>query len=136
MHMIIEQQCIKRRLLYDRRCTYYTQHEYSKKISTNRSKTEHIIFYIKHRSECYCYLKTIGKSKKYTVNVAGFEHVSICTVKLKTIGLIINKKSFIRQCKPMLWIPNTLNLDPDPEFWPNLDPDPELYYQFLKKISK
>ena len=21
-------------------------------------------------------------------------------------------------------IPNTLNLDPDPEFWPNLDPDP------------
>ena len=20
--------------------------------------------------------------------------------------------------------PNTLNLDPDPEFWPNLDPDP------------
>ena len=21
--------------------------------------------------------------------------------------------------------PNTLNLDPDPEFWPNLDPDPE-----------
>ena len=26
--------------------------------------------------------------------------------------------------------PNTLNLDPDPEFWPNLDPDPGLYYQF------
>ena len=28
--------------------------------------------------------------------------------------------------------PNTLNLDPDPGFWPNLDPDPdpELYYQF------
>ena len=105
-------------------------------MSTNRSKTEHIIFYIKHRSECYCYLKTIGKSKKYTVNVAGFEHVSICTVKLKTIGLIINKKSFIRQCKPMLWIPNTQNLDPDPEFWPNLDPDPELYYQFLEKNFK
>ena len=21
--------------------------------------------------------------------------------------------------------PNTLNLDPDPGFWPNLDPDPE-----------
>ena len=21
-------------------------------------------------------------------------------------------------------IPGTLNLDPDPEFWPNLDPDP------------
>ena len=20
--------------------------------------------------------------------------------------------------------PNTLNLDPDPEYWPNLDPDP------------
>ena len=36
----------------------------------------------------------------------------------------------------MLWIPNTLNLDPDPEFWPNLDPDPELYYQFLEKNFK
>ena len=23
--------------------------------------------------------------------------------------------------------PNTLNLDPDPELWPNLDPDPELW---------
>ena len=30
--------------------------------------------------------------------------------------------------------PNTLNLDPDPGFWPNLDPDPELCYQFEKKI--
>ena len=37
---------------------------------------------------------------------------------------------------PSVVDPNTLNLDPDPEFWPNLDPDPELYYQFLKKISK
>ena len=30
--------------------------------------------------------------------------------------------------------PNTLNLDPDPGFWPSLDPDPGpdpgLYYQF------
>ena len=26
--------------------------------------------------------------------------------------------------------PNTLNLDPDPEFWPNLDPDPGLWYHF------
>ena len=26
--------------------------------------------------------------------------------------------------------PNTLNLDPDPEFRPNLDPDPGLCYQF------
>ena len=25
--------------------------------------------------------------------------------------------------------PNTLKLDPDPEFWPNLDPDPDLYFQ-------
>ena len=24
---------------------------------------------------------------------------------------------------PVLWIPKTLNLDPDPEFWPNLNPD-------------
>ena len=33
--------------------------------------------------------------------------------------------------------PNTLNLDPDPEFWLNLDlgpdPDPGLYYQLKKK---
>ena len=29
--------------------------------------------------------------------------------------------------------PNTLNLDPDPGFWPNLDPDPGLFNQFWKK---
>ena len=31
--------------------------------------------------------------------------------------------------------PNTLNLDPDPEFWPNLDPDqdPELCYQLNER---
>ena len=31
--------------------------------------------------------------------------------------------------------PNTLNLDPDPGFWPNLDPDPDLglYNQFWKR---
>ena len=31
-------------------------------------------------------------------------------------------------------VPNTLNLDPDPECCPNLDPDPDLgvYYQFKK----
>ena len=32
--------------------------------------------------------------------------------------------------------PNTLNLDPDPEFWPNVDPDPGLGYQFWKKNLK
>ena len=34
--------------------------------------------------------------------------------------------------------PNTLNLDQDPEFWPNLDQDPDqgLYYQTWKKIIK
>ena len=26
--------------------------------------------------------------------------------------------------------PNTLNLDPDPELWPNLDPDSKLCHQF------
>ena len=31
---------------------------------------------------------------------------------------------------PIVVDPNTLNLDPDPEFWPNLDPDPGLNYQF------
>ena len=29
--------------------------------------------------------------------------------------------------------PNTLNLDPDPGFWPNLDPDPGLYVQSILK---
>ena len=35
---------------------------------------------------------------------------------------------------PIVVDPNTLNLDPDPEFWPNFDsdsgPDPGLGYQF------
>ena len=35
---------------------------------------------------------------------------------------------------PIVVDPNTLNFDPDPEFWPNLDsdsgPDPGLGYQF------
>ena len=29
--------------------------------------------------------------------------------------------------------PNTVNLDPDPEFWFNLDPDPRFCYKFKKK---
>ena len=29
--------------------------------------------------------------------------------------------------------PDTLNLDPGPEFWPNLDPDPGLSFNFEKK---
>ena len=33
-------------------------------------------------------------------------------------------------------IPNTLNLDPDPECWPNLDPDPGLFDKFWKKKFK
>ena len=32
--------------------------------------------------------------------------------------------------------PNTLNLDPDLEFWPNLDPDSGLCCQFCKKKVK
>ena len=32
--------------------------------------------------------------------------------------------------------PNTLNLDPDPGFWPDLDPDPGLFNQFWKKKFK
>ena len=31
--------------------------------------------------------------------------------------------------------PNTLNLDPDPGFWPNLQLNPELCYQLRKKIK-
>ena len=31
---------------------------------------------------------------------------------------------------------NTLNLDLNPEFWPNLDPDPGLCYKFLKEKLK
>ena len=26
--------------------------------------------------------------------------------------------------------PSTLNMDPDPKFWPNLDPDKRLFYKF------
>ena len=29
--------------------------------------------------------------------------------------------------------PNTLNLDPDPEFLPDLDPDPGLCYKFWEE---
>ena len=29
-----------------------------------------------------------------------------------------------------------LNLDLDPDFWPNLDPDPGLCYKFLKEKLK
>ena len=32
--------------------------------------------------------------------------------------------------------PNTLNLDPDPGFWPNLDPDPGLYLILLTLKEK
>ena len=32
--------------------------------------------------------------------------------------------------------PNTLNVDPDPGFWPNLDPDPGLCYKFWKNVLK
>ena len=32
--------------------------------------------------------------------------------------------------------PNTVNLDPDPEFWFNLDPDPRFCYKFKKKMYK
>ena len=51
-----------------------------------------------------------------------------------------------RVVKTVLWIqiPNTLNLDPDPEFWLNLDqdpgpdpdPDPGLCYKFWKRKLK
>ena len=40
--------------------------------------------------------------------------------------------NFILLCSSVV-DPNTLNLDPDPGFWPNLDTDPGLYYQFWKK---
>ena len=41
----------------------------------------------------------------------------------------------IEQCSFVISVedPNTMNLDPDPGFWPNLNPDPELYNQFWKK---
>ena len=32
--------------------------------------------------------------------------------------------------------PDTLNLDPDPEFWPNLDPDQGYVINFETKIIK
>ena len=32
--------------------------------------------------------------------------------------------------------PNTLNLDPDPGFWPNLDPDPGLQYRYASILKE
>ena len=54
------------------------------------------------------------------------------------------KFTIYRKCSLINWIavssvvdPNTLDLDPDPGFWPNFDPDPcpdpGLHYQFGKK---
>ena len=36
----------------------------------------------------------------------------------------------IRRISSCVVDPNTLNLDPDPEFWPNLDPDLGLCHKF------
>ena len=61
-----------------------------------------------------------------------------------------NIRTFTYNCPGDLFLltsvvdPNTLNLDPDPGFWPNLDPDPGpnldpdpgLYYQFWNKKNK
>ena len=45
------------------------------------------------------------------------------------ISMITKNISMMTQAISPLWLisvvdPNTLNLDPDPGFWPNLDPDP------------
>ena len=37
---------------------------------------------------------------------------------------------FITRDTGILVDPNTLNLDPDAEFWPKMDPDPGLYVKF------
>ena len=58
-----------------------------------------------------------------------------CLAQMKEIGMVVNscamyilKLNFTAsyQC----FDPHKMNLDPDPEFWPNLDPDPGLCYLF------
>ena len=44
--------------------------------------------------------------------------------KLRLLLFFKFKNFFYQCCELVDPIPNTLNLDPDPEFWPNLDPDP------------
>ena len=50
----------------------------------------------------------------------------MCTVTISKANqhknvLLISKRKYDRTS---VVDPNTLNLDPDPGFWPNLDPDP------------
>ena len=57
------------------------------------------------------------------------------SLKISFRKLLINK-SLSFPIEISIKDPNTLNLDPDPEFWPNLypdlspDPDPGLWYKF------
>ena len=41
--------------------------------------------------------------------------------------LLVLNRSLIDFVRVSVVDPNTLNLDPDPGFWPNPDPDPGLY---------
>ena len=60
------------------------------------------------------------------------DQINVTTTFFKLLGLpLINlnqmtKVSF-KLCVHVTSVvdPNTLNLDPDPRFWPNLDPDPD-----------
>ena len=56
--------------------------------------------------------------------VEGFtaSHMRLCPAERRRVGMVTTS----------VVDPNTLNLDPDPGFWPNLDsgPDPGLYNQF------
>ena len=60
----------------------------------------------------------------------GFEDCPalICKIVIAVRALILLKyyaatSSLV--CSVVDPIPNTLNLDPDPEFWPNMDTDPD-----------
>ena len=63
------------------------------------------------------------------------------SLKISVRNLLINK-SLSFPIEISIKDPNTLNLDPDPEFWPNLypdpspDPDPGLWYKFWNYIGK
>ena len=76
------------------------------------------------------------------LNKAGYALISSTSTRLpkKSIfNAVLRLFRFLQDFNP--WSPQapltvTVNLDPDPGFWPNLDPDPGQYYQFERENSK
>ena len=60
-------------------------------------------------------------------HIPGGEELRMCLLVKTSLGRIRRWRQ--DQCQVHIGSfvdPNTLNLDPDSEFWPNLDPDPGL----------